>query len=169
MKIVVTGHARHGKDTVCKMLAEILDVKWQSSSMVAAEKVVFPALKGPYGYDTVEECFEDRVNHRKEWFDLIVDYNTPDLARLGRDIFEQSSIYCGLRNIHELNALRAAGLVDLVIWVDASGRCESESNDSCTIVMEDCEWTVYNDGTLDELRSVMVDVAAAIHEGRHLD
>ena len=81
-KIIVLGYARHGKDSVCELLARH-GYTFKSSSLFACEKVVYPALKDKYGYESIEACYQDRVNHRKEWFDLIAQYNTPDLTKLG--------------------------------------------------------------------------------------
>ena len=36
------------------------------------------------------ECFEDRVNHRSEWFDLITNYNKEDRTRLTKEILKIS-------------------------------------------------------------------------------
>jgi hypothetical protein len=150
-KIVVTGYARHGKDTVCEMLAKH-GWTFKSSSAILCDTVIFPALAPLYGYLDVEQCYEDRVNHRKEWYDLLVAYNTPDAARLGRLIFSQYDIYCGLRNIAELRAMKAEGLVDVVIWVDGFPRKgERESAESITITEKDTDYTVYNDWTVEDL------------------
>jgi hypothetical protein len=45
-------------------------------------------LKVKYGYKTSEECFEDRVNHRSEWYDMICEYNLNDKAKLAKGILE---------------------------------------------------------------------------------
>lgn len=131
-KLIVLGHARHGKDTVCEILAK-RGYKFKSSSLFICEKAVYPFLKEKYGYNSVEECYTDRIKHRKEWFDLIVQYNTPDLAKLGKELFAEYDIYCGLRNIHEFNALKESGIDFLTVWVDAGARVPAESVESCTV------------------------------------
>ena len=77
-------------------------------------------------YSDIEECYEDRVNHRKEWFDQIVAYNTPDLLRLAKEIYSVYDIYVGIRNRHEFEAAKDAGLFDFSIWVDRSKHFPSE-------------------------------------------
>ena len=144
-KIIVTGHARHGKDTVCQLLS-FSDYKFSSSSEFANEKVVFPVLSKKYGYKNLQDCFEDRHNHRSEWFDLVKQYNTPDLTRLAREIFTFNDIYCGMRNKEELTAIKATGLIDLVVWVDASSRLPIENSSSMTITEEDCDYMLDNNG-----------------------
>jgi hypothetical protein len=95
MKLVICGHGRHGKDTVGEIIRELTGMTFRSSSDICCEHAVFPTLSKKYGYKTLEECYADRINHRKEWFDLIVEYNTPDLAKLGRIILTNYDMYVG--------------------------------------------------------------------------
>ena len=161
-RIVVTGMARHGKDTVCELLEREHGFTYESSSHLAGFKIVYPVLKDKYKYSGFSECYRDRVNRRQEWFELIKAYNTPDLARLGREIFEYYDIYCGLRNIAELEAMIAEGLVDCIVWVDASERVESEPSTSITITREDCDFVISNNGGLEELEVEVVKLVEKI-------
>lgn len=150
--IIVTGYARHGKDTVCELLKPY-GYSFQSSSRILLNEVIYPALKDKYGYLDAEACFDDRGNHRAEWFQLLCDYNTPDKTKLARKIFESNNIYCGLRSKQELNAILAAKLASKVIWVDASKRLPPEPLDSITIVEDDCSIVICNNGTIVELEA----------------
>lgn len=151
-KLIVTGYARHGKDTVCEILRDHHGYSFESSSYVAAKDVVFPVLAPKYGYANLEECYADRVNHRKEWHDLILEYNTPDLTRLGAKIFEKHDIYCGLRNVHELHAMRLKGMYDVLVWVDAFDRVKTiEGKDSMSITADYADFVIKNNGTLEDL------------------
>ena len=76
--LLIVGHARHGKDTVAEYLRELFGYNFESSSQAASRIFLFDALKEKYGYESPEDCFEDRVNHRAEWHDLIVEYNKKD-------------------------------------------------------------------------------------------
>lgn len=151
MKLIVTGFKRHGKDEVCKILKRRHGLTFVSSSIRACEIFLFDAIKDKYGYHSIPECFADRVNHRKEWFNLICEYNKDDKAKLGKGIFETSNIYCGLRNIEELKELRRIGAVDYVIWVDANQRKPPESLDSMTISAKDCDILLDNNRDLKRL------------------
>lgn len=152
MKLLITGYARHGKDTVCEILRSRCDLKFMSSSFFVAERAVRPYLaERGITYATLDECYADRVNHRAHWFDAIVAYNTPDLGRLGRELFETNDIYCGLRNIDEFEVLQAEKAFDLAIWVDASQRLPPEDISSMTIEPDDCDLLLDNNGTLDDL------------------
>lgn len=153
MKLIITGHMQHGKDTVSEILRDDYDMPYESSSRVACRLFLFDQLKDKYGYSDIEECYNDRHHHRKEWFDAIVDYNTPHLHALGDKILSSSDIYCGLRNINELNAIREHGLVDHVIWVDARMRKPLEPSTSLTITPSDCDWILDNNGSLDQLKA----------------
>lgn len=130
-KLIVCGYARSGKDTVCELLAKH-GYTFASSSKIANELVVYPVLKEKYGYQTLEECFADRLNHRQEWFELIKDFNTPELSRLGMLILSEVDIYCGLRRKEELRSLQRYTNA-LTVWVDAGDRKPIESSLSCTV------------------------------------
>lgn len=153
MKIMIVGHARHGKDTVAHMLCAIHGLDFVTSSQFCAEEVVRPymAKHGIY-YANVADCYKDRGNHREHWFNAITDFNTPLLTRLTQAIFARYDMYCGIRNFRELEAVRLA--IDVKrIWVDASERIEPEPTTSITVTREQCDWVVYNNGDLDKLWS----------------
>lgn len=150
-KLLIVGHGRHGKDTVSEYLKTKYGMNFVSSSYFCAETVVFPVLAPKYGYQTIDECYNDRHNHRAEWYTLIHDYNEIDHARLGREIFEKYDIYCGLRNMKEMVAMQDAGVYDFAIWVDRSNHLPPEDSSSMTITQDMCDITVDNNGTLEEL------------------
>lgn len=160
VKILIIGYARHGKDSVCEILRDRFGYRFVSSSYFAAEKVVFPALAEQYGYATVEEAYADRSNHRAEWFNLIAEYNAEDLTRLAREMLVEHDIYCGMRNREELLACQEQGVFDYYIWVDATERgLPAEDESSCTVMQQDTQYTVTNNGTVETL---VTDVDALI-------
>lgn len=153
MKLLITGHGRHGKDSVCDILSDTYGLTFESSSHFLLERWVWLYLLTNYGlsYPNAEACYADRGNHREEWFKAIVAYNTPDLTRLARNLYARHDIYCGMRNIAEFNAVKEAGLFDLAIWVDASKRLPAEPDSSMTITADDCDVVLDNNGTLAQL------------------
>jgi DNA primase large subunit len=151
MKLLIVGHGRHGKDTVSAYLKEKYTLDFLSSSEFCAENVIFPVLSEKYSYKTVQECFDDRHNHRTEWYNLIHAYNEIDHARLGREIFSKYDIYCGLRNAKEMIAMKDQHVYDHAIWVDRSEHLPSEDISSMTISKDMCDIVIDNNGTLDEL------------------
>ncbi len=117
MKILIIGHARHGKDTVAKMIKGNIGLHFASSSEVANDVFVFNLLKDKHGYKSKDQCFQDRVNHRAEWFDMITEYNSKDGARLAKDILKEHDIYVGMRNNTELQECKRQKLFDVIIGV----------------------------------------------------
>jgi len=150
-KLLVVGHGRHGKDTVCELL-EKYGYTFQSSSKFCSELFIFDELKSKYGYANEEECYADRHNHRKEWYDLIHNYCKDDLARLGRNLFAKHDIYCGLRNKREFHAMKNEEIFDYAIWVDRSDYCHLEPESSMTIQQWMCHYTIDNNGDLERLK-----------------
>jgi hypothetical protein len=146
MKLIVMGYKRHGKDAVCELIKARHGKTFTSSSWFCCKKFIFDELKNIHNYDTPEECFEDRVNHRQYWYESIRNYNSKDRARLGRDIFAIHDVYCGIRDLQELDAIKAAGLVDYVIWVDASGRLPPEDLSSMNISTKHADMYINNNG-----------------------
>jgi hypothetical protein len=151
MKMMIIGHARHGKDTVCEILKQHHGLSWQSSSEAAAASIVYPAMRDVYGYQTVEECLNDRINHRPTWHSLIWEYNRNDPARLARQVYASSDIYCGMRHATELAATRAEHLFDFCIWVDRSQYRAAEGTDSNGVTPAMADYWLDNNGTLADL------------------
>lgn len=155
-KMLVVGPARWGKDTFAEILRDNFGLKFISSSQAAADIFIYDELKGKYGYETPEECFEDRVNHRKEWFDLICDYNKDDKIRLAREILEKSDCYVGMRSADEINECVRQGLFDIIIWVDASNRKPMENASSFAIDKNLADIIIDNNGTYEEFEKKVI-------------
>ena len=132
-KLLILGNMRHGKDSFAEILNEHFGLSFQSSSQAAANIFLYDSLKDKYGYKTQEECFEDRVNHRAEWKDLICDYNKDDRAKLAKEILKNSDCYVGMRDRAEINECMKQGLFDIIVWIDASDRLPLEPADSFDI------------------------------------
>lgn len=151
INLMICGNGRHGKDTLCDILAGY-GYTHQSSSQAAAA-IVFYEIKDKYGYKSVQECFEDRANHRKEWFDIISENNRENPTALTAAIYAHSNIYCGIRRLVEFNKAKEEGYFDLSIWVDACERLPEESPESNEIRKEHCDIVIYNNGTLEEFET----------------
>lgn len=149
LRLMVVGHGRHGKDTVCEMLQDY-GFTFTSSSMEAAE-VVFEIIQDKYNYKSLDECYQDRHNHREEWFDIITNFNQPDRTQLARRIYNKVDVYCGMRNREEFQQCKESGVFDVSIWVDASKRKPIEGNGSMEIEYTDCDLFIDNNGTLQQL------------------
>ena len=119
-KLLILGYARHGKDTVGTHFQQYHDYKFVSSSWFVAKEVMWDVW-GCAVYDNIHEMFEDRVNHRVLWMQMISAYNTPDKTKTGRTMIERGyDMYVGMRRQDELDACRQAGVFDEYLWVDRS-------------------------------------------------
>lgn len=151
LKLLILGHGRHGKDTVSAILKRDFNFKFQSSSKFCSELFIYDRLKQKYSYKSEEDCYNDRHNHRAEWYDAICEYNTPNAARLGIEIFKTHDIYCGLRNKREFYAMKNTGVFDYAIWVDRSNYLPAEPKSSMTIEEWMTDYTIDNNGSLKDL------------------
>ena len=149
MKILILGNARHGKDTLAELLADRFGMTYKSSSEMAMEIFLFDMLKEKHGYETMQECFEDRVNHRQIWYLSICDYNKDDRARLAKDILEGHDCYVGMRDLDEFKASK--DLFDVIIWVDASKRLGTSENTN-KIPVSEADMVITNDGTFEDFK-----------------
>ena len=154
-KILILGHGRHGKDVVADLIVEHFGLTKCSSSMFAAEKAVRPWLEQNRGlfYETLEACYEDRVNHRQDWYQAICDYNRDDLSRLAADVLEVSDIYVGMRDDREFYASRH--LFDHVIGVTAFERVKA-LDPTFLIDLGECDHIVENDNDLEDLENEVI-------------
>jgi hypothetical protein len=156
MKLLIIGHARHGKDTVALILEEEFNLTRLASSEASSTIFVFDVLKEKYGYSTVEECFVDRVNHREEWYTLIREYNGDDPAKLAKEIVKRANIYVGMRSQTEITACIEQGVFDAIIGV-VDPRKPAEPKESMSIDVEKySDYLINNDGTLSDLREKVV-------------
>lgn len=161
-KLLIVGHGRHGKDSMAEILNQEFGLKFKSSSQAAAEIFIYDELKEKYGYKTPEECFEDRVNHRAEWHQLICDYNLEDKARLAKGILQYADCYVGMRDYREIKECINQDLFDLIVWVDGSKRLPLEGSDSFNIDPSDADIIVDNNGTFEEFRNRVIRLGKAL-------
>lgn len=161
-KICIIGSARHGKDTVAEMLQKELGFTFKSSSVAASEIFLYDILKEKYGYKSPEECFEERVNHRAEWHDLICEYNKEDKAKLAKGILATSDMYVGMRSNEELQECLKQGLFAFIIGV-YNPREPEESKDSFNIdIWKNSDFVVPNAGTIKDLENKVKHLATLL-------
>lgn len=159
IKVLIIGNARHGKDTLAEILNREFGIEFLSSSQAANEIFIFETLKDKYGYKNSEECFNDRVNHREEWYNLICDYNKDDRSKLAKDIINRSDCYVGMRDYDEF--VKSKDLFDIIIWVDASERLAKEIG-SFNIDKKDVDIIIENNGSLEEFEQKSIRIGKLI-------
>lgn len=170
MNICIIGHGRHGKDTVAEMIAEEWPgFNYEYGTSWFASVIVFEHFKEhgwpatidllaadnftiDHVYDSPAHCWANRHKHRKEWFDIIGEYNALDEGvALYRDCLEEQNILTGIRKTSEMEALKEHGLVDCTIWVHRDG-FPGESATSMELGIWDADFSIDNDGDLGDLR-----------------
>lgn len=151
MKVLILGHGSHGKDTLAEMVAHITSLSFTSSSRAACEKAVFPFIEPKYA--SIKACYHDRRNHRETWKRLIGEYNTPDKARLIKEVLAEHDIYVGLRCPEEY----AAGkhLFSHTFWVDASRRLPLDPSMNIEYDPACMTWVDNNGSKEDFIRNVV--------------
>ena len=151
-KLLIIGSARWGKDTFAEILRDDFGLKFISSSQAAADIFIYDTLKDKYGYKTPEECFEDRMNHRQEWYEMICDYNKDDRAKLAKGILSMADCYVGMRDRDEITECMKQGLFDLIIWIDASDRLPLEDASSFNIDKSCADIIIENNDDFENFR-----------------
>ena len=151
MKLMICGHGRHGKDTVAEILRDDFGVSFQSSSLAAAAHV-WPMLANKDDYATVEECYQDRANHRQAWYEVIKELNREDKTWLMKQIYRINDVYVGIRDREEFIAGRHRNVFQFSVWVDASDRVPPEPTTSNTVTRDLCDIIIDNNADLPTLK-----------------
>lgn len=154
-KVLILGYGRGGKDTLAEYLRDKYGYKFSSSSLYAAKKFIYKTIKDHLGYNSFEECYNDRHKWRDLWYNLITIYNHKDKSRLASEMLNDGyDMYVGMRNIDELKACIDKGIFDVIIWVDGTERTGFvEPESSCTVRAEQTDMfniIVDNNGSLAE-------------------
>ena len=168
LKLIIIGLGRHGKDTASEFLRDEMNYNFCSSSWFVAEKAVYPLLKRKYNYSTLQECYDDRHEHRADWFNIICEYNNPNPAKLGTELFKEHDIYCGLRNVAEFEAMKKNGVFDYCIWVDAFDRLgQTEDKSSITLSKSDADFVVYNNDSLESFKEEILSLIKKLEQEKN--
>jgi len=153
VKILILGHMRHGKTTVAEIIEKEYGLTFKDSSMACAEIFIYDELKDKYGYNSFEQCYEDRKQHRDEWFQMICDFNYPDKARLGKEILNRANIYVGMRSDEELQECKKQKLFDLIIGVHRPLFPEEPKSSFDINIWKESDIIIPNEGSKKEMRN----------------
>ena len=156
-KLLIIGETGHGKDTFAEFVREFTGAKFISSVYFATRKIIYPVLQPLYNYQSLEECYEDRINHHEVWYKLIRDFNTPNKTALATALLQDYDICVGMRSADELKACKAANLFDAIVLVDASERLDCRESAAVRTEMASVADTVINNnGSQASLREDVV-------------
>jgi hypothetical protein len=145
MKLNINGYGQHGKDTVGDLFEE-LGVRKYNASLIIAEEVM---KRGMFqNYERLIDCYNDRVNHRKGWYNLVKnELNREDPAWLVKETLKRGDIFCGHRDPDEYEASRP--LFDATIWVHATARgIPKEPYESCKLDHRNHDFIIDNGHSL---------------------
>jgi hypothetical protein len=146
-RLAICGPGRCGKDTASIWLRDHTALRYYGSTSEAAASLVFSKISGEYGYQTVEECFQDRHNHRELWAKSIWDYNRPLGITLYEDMLKVTDVLNGIRRKGELQALLSRDMIDLVLWIDR----DVPEDPSLEMDSSVADFIIPNNGTLEDL------------------
>lgn len=163
-KLLILGYARHGKDTFAEILRDKFNLNFMSSSEFVGREIMWDNW-GIAKYPSFERMFEDRVNHRVLWMEMISAYNTPDKTMTAKTMTRRDGfdMYVGMRRFDELQACREADIFNYVLWVDRSDHLPPEVS-SMDITKENCgaDFIIDNNGSLEDLEIAADDFIASI-------
>lgn len=150
-RILIIGHAQHGKDTVAEMLRDNYGIKFGSSSHFAINKAVWPMVKDRGVWQSPEALYNDRANHREMLYHAIRAYNLIPGTSLAEQMFQEGyDCYVGMRSADEFFATRH--LFNSVVWVDASRRKPLEGSGSMDLTSNLANYWLDNNKDLHWLR-----------------
>lgn len=159
MRIALSGFGRAGKDSVAEMLRDCSTLRYIGGTSWFARHLVHRSFANIIDYPTAEACWNDRHSFREEWAAAIGAYNRHDPIRLYRDCLADQDILTGVRWRREMLACRAAGLVDLWLWVERPGTPPDPTQE---FTAGECDLTIVNDGTLEDLRKKVERIARGL-------
>lgn len=139
------GHGRAGKDTACEYLSQITPLRNAGTTskylaLYMAEKLGLP----------VEEAYARRHESnemRQKWKDGGDELRENGPTTLVRRALEHGEITGGVRGLDEIIAVRAEGIIDLIVWVE-NKRVPKEP--TVMFTEEHCDIVIQNNWGLSE-------------------
>lgn len=141
--VAICGYGRVGKDTVGKILRRKTPLKYSGS----LSWVGLPYMAKRLGV-CEQEAWEERHENRELWKQYLDEYREGDPSKLIRESLERGQLVVGVRDVAELKAARAEGLLDHIIWVHKEG---TPVDSTVTYTASDCDMVFCNNGTKEEL------------------
>jgi len=146
-KILFCGYGRAGKDEAAIYLGFITKLRYAGSFSWAGLPHMARVLdKHPC------QAWEERHRDRQFWKDELDKLRLTDQCYLARLVVRSGDIGAGLRDIKEINAVKAEKLFDRIVWIDRPGNAVDPT---VTFGPEDCDEVIVNDGTLDQYHTTL--------------
>ena len=171
IKLIIAGHAQHGKGTACAYLHDRFGLICRSSSHFAVFSLelfddIASELSPGIPLTAARLAFYDnRGEHRALMYDRMHAYSkTTGFSGLATAMQADGiSVYDGIRNDEEFEG--SEHLFDAAIWIDASKRKPLESESSISVTPSMCHYVVDNNGTspakmFDQLNEIILNIAA---------
>ncbi len=170
MKLLILGHAGHGKTTVAQLIAEQTGLTFKNSSELALEIFLYQELqKLGYNYSSKAAAYNCRVSPwmREIWFRAMAEYNRQDPARLAKEVLKHADMYVGMRAAREINASIKQNLFDHIIWVDNPNK-PPEKDTSMELEYTDKMHYLYNGGAYNELVKAVEELVTCLNPLSHI-
>jgi hypothetical protein len=146
-KILFCGYGRAGKDEAAIFLGRITSLSYAGSFSWAG----LPHMAKVLGVHPCQ-AWEQRHQQRQFWKDELDKVRLTDQCFLARLVIASGDIAAGLRDIAEINAVKAEHLFDRIVWVDRPGNAVDPT---VTFSPADCDETIVNGGTLAEYHATL--------------
>lgn len=143
MKILFVGHGRAGKDEAVLAAAEATGLK--PAGTFSRHLLPFVARELGVEGDT---AYLTRHLDRETWRRIGDEVRAEDPCRLCRLAFAAGDISGGVRAQVEIDAIRAEGLADLIVWIER----DVPPDPTLEFGPEVADCIVTNNGTLEEFR-----------------
>jgi len=154
-KILFCGYGRAGKDEAAIFLGRITQLRYAGSFSWAG----LPHMAKVLGVHPCQ-AWEQRHQQRQFWKDELDKLRLADQCHLARLVIQSGDIAAGLRDIAEINAVKAEKLFDRIVWVDRPG---TPVDPTVTYGPDDCDETLSNDGTLEQYHAKLFAWAVKNH------
>lgn len=113
MRLAIVGPSRCGKSHAAHWLARNTSLLYWGS----CSRVILPHAAAHLGISEAA-AFACRHEHRPLWRALGDALRRDDPAHLARKTLEHGDLCVGVRSLVEIEAVRAEGLCDLIVWVE---------------------------------------------------
>ena len=140
-KIAILGYSGAGKDTMAELLRDWYGYAYTQATKFILENFLWSEFSLHSKYNTFEEAYEDRINCRQLWYDMICEINKKDPATIANTVYAESDIYCGIRSWKELEA--AYDTIDRIYWINCGERISVESGSNeihADLLYKDVKW-----------------------------